>query len=93
MRSGGPSLTERVVRVVATQNGMDPLEMPPLYGALDGNSLEKLVEELEEGQALVFTYVGKRVTVTATGSIEITDQTTSAPETVATVQLRDEPRQ
>lgn len=93
MRSGGPSLTERVVRVVAREKGMNPLELPGLYRALDGNSLEKLVEELDEGQALVFNYVGKRVTVTGTGSIEITDDTTTSPGTVATVQLRDEPRQ
>lgn len=83
-------MTERVVRIVARQKGMDPLEMPPLYGALEGNSLETLVDELEGGQALVFNYVGKRVTVTATGSIEITDDTSGSPENVSTVGLRDE---
>lgn len=75
MRDGGPSLTERVVRTVAREKGTDPLELPSLYRALDGNSLENLVDELDEGETVVFRYVGKRVTVSSTGSIQITDAT------------------
>lgn len=85
MRHGGPSLTERVVRIVAREKGMDPLELPTLYSALDGKGLEELVEELDAGQQLVFDYAGQRVTVTATGSIEITEATAGTPGNVDTV--------
>lgn len=90
MRSGGPNLTERLVRIVAREKDVSPIELPPLYRALDGNSLETLVDELEEGQALEFYYVGKRVTVAATGSIEITDDTSGSSGRVATVGARDD---
>lgn len=85
MRSGGPNLTERVVLIVARETGVDPLELPTLYSALDGNTLEELVEELDGDEQLVFDYAGKRITVTAGGSIEITDATAGASGNVDTV--------
>lgn len=71
MMNEGRSPTHRVVKAVAMETNSDPLEMPPLYHALDGKSLEHCLEELDE-DSLTFSYAGVSVTVFCTGSVQIT---------------------
>lgn len=75
------SVTQRVVWAVARETGRDPLELPSLYTAIDGDSLESYVETVNAGQ-LTFEYVGMTVTVHSGGSVEITSGTASADESV-----------
>lgn len=73
------SVTTRVVRAVARETGRDPLELPSLYTAIDGDSLESYVNTVEDGH-LTFEYVGVSVTVYSNGSIELTASPITADE-------------
>lgn len=78
MGSGSRTVTQRVIAAVARETDTDPLELPPLYTVVDGDSLEAIVESLDNG-SFTFTYAGVRVRVTDTGTIEVTEPGT-APE-------------
>lgn len=67
-------MTQRVVRAVARETGRDPLDLPPLYGVIDGDSLDAYIERIDYGD-LSFAYAGVTVTVYATGTVQITDST------------------
>lgn len=73
------TVTQRVIRAVARETGQDPLELPSLYTAIDGDSLESFIERVDDGQ-LTFEYVGVTVTVYSSGSVEITNITAPTPE-------------
>lgn len=64
------SVTDRVVSAVARELNTDPLELPPLYNVVDGDSLESWVETSEDGE-LTFSYAGVRVTVYSSGTVEV----------------------
>lgn len=69
-------LSWTVIETVADAEGVDPLELPPLYSVVDPDALETLFQprtELQDTTArVVFTYHGHEVTVTAGGTVEVT---------------------
>lgn len=61
---------ERVVQTVAETTATDPLELPPLFEAVDPDALDAFVRSLERG-SVTFTYAGRSVTVDSDGSVTI----------------------
>lgn len=72
MRERSSPISERVVRAVATYTDTDPLELPPLYDAIDPDALNALVSELSGG-GLSFQYAGHSVTVESSSTIQVDD--------------------
>lgn len=70
MSGGGKPVSEGVIRRIAIETSRDALELPPIFETIDSDALEKVVSRMEEGEVR-FTYVGKSVTVTSSGTIEI----------------------
>ena len=67
-RVGDEIPTEAVVRAVATVRGVDPLDLPPLDGVLDGEALDDLFDDTfaglpRDGGLLIFEYCDCRVAV------------------------------
>lgn len=65
--------SERVVQEVSRRDGTDPLELPPLYSAIDPDALDAAVEGMAEG-AVRFRYAGYSVTVRSDGTVSVTDR-------------------
>jgi len=79
------SVSERVVQAVATTSNADPLELPPLYDAVDPDALDALVTGIADGK-VTFTYAGYEVTLTSDGAVtteEIAATGSSAGSTFA----------
>lgn len=72
-RTTGDQVAEAVVEATAEATGTDPLEMEPLYAAVDPDALESLVGGPPDGaNAMVtFDYEGCRVTVHRGGRVEV----------------------
>lgn len=73
---------ERVVRVVADEADVDPLELPPLYNTIDTDALDAVIETVPSG-SVQFRYADHYVTVYGDGSVEVTEQSDlelAAPE-------------
>ncbi|GAA0522478.1 hypothetical protein SAMN04488066_105101 [Halorubrum aquaticum] len=64
-----------VVEAVASANGREPLEMPPLYDTLDAEALDGLLTADRDGAhgnvGVSFTYDGAYVWVDSGGTIEV----------------------
>lgn len=76
---------ERVVRVVADEAEVDPLDLPPLYNTIDTDALDAVVETVPTG-SVQFRYADYFVTVYGDGSIEVTEESDldlAAPEPAA----------
>jgi hypothetical protein len=73
MRVDRMETSERVVQAVAAARTTDPLELPPLYDAIDPDALGAVVDRMDEGE-VVFTYAATEVTVTADGSVAVEEQ-------------------
>lgn len=58
---------ERIVSGVATLEGVDPVELPPLFDAVDPDALEAVFATTPSGTrrcgSVAFTYAGYRVRV------------------------------
>ncbi|USZ71800.1 HalOD1 output domain-containing protein [Natronosalvus halobius] len=70
------AVSHRVVNAVARKEGIDPIDLEPLYHAIDPESLDRLfsVEAAADDRAadeLTFTFAGYRVTVSADGSVDV----------------------
>ena len=57
------SFTETIVEEVAEREGVDPLELPPLYEAIDPEAVATVMtdvigDETREGVCLKFSYSG-----------------------------------
>lgn len=79
------SPSERVVRVVADETGVDPLDLPPLQRTIDADALDAAVRGLDDG-SVQFNYAGQCVTVRADERVEATAESTptlARPETTA----------
>lgn len=81
IESGTPERnpSERIVEAVADAEGVDPLELPPLYDAVDPDAVDSLfAPQLRVGSvpshdaAVRFEYHGYVVRVAATGRISLT---------------------
>lgn len=72
----GPTVSERVVQKVATASGTDALELPPLWDAIEPDALNKLVEEMADGE-VSFAYAGYEVTVTSDETVDLREHPTA----------------
>jgi hypothetical protein len=66
--------SETLVMAVADIAGVDPLELDPLYDAVDPDSLDQLVTSRGEPEVdgrMAFTFADHRVAVHASGLFEI----------------------
>lgn len=66
-----------VVEALATVEGVEPLEMEPLYDVIDGGAVDRLFEDhtapTEAAKTLMFTVDGWNVFVRSDGSIRVCD--------------------
>ena len=73
-----PVLTsEAVVERIANRKGVDPLELTPLYEAVDPDALDSLVtpgEGNDSALRIEFTYHGYELRVTGDGVIHIGEE-------------------
>lgn len=73
------SLSDRIVRAVAAEDGVEPLELPtPLYEAIDPDALEALFQpsgtsKNDSKLVVTFPYGGYSVTVT-NGEVSLTER-------------------
>ncbi|GAA0660482.1 HalOD1 output domain-containing protein [Natronoarchaeum mannanilyticum] len=75
------SLTERIVESTTDVAGADPLDLPPLYDAVDPDALEALYDrDGADGPEVEFTYAGCGVTVRGDGSVSVTPEPIGAGE-------------
>ncbi|MCU4926889.1 hypothetical protein OB905_13015 [Halobacteria archaeon AArc-dxtr1] len=69
-------VSQRVVHAVATETDTDPLELEPLFGVVDPESLDSLFEPTSGGATrstgtIRFEYEDCEVTVDADGSVDV----------------------
>lgn len=69
----GTSASEQVVQTVANQSDTDAVDLPPLFDALDPDSLDTLIREMDEGM-VSFDYAGYDITVNTNGAVEVDAQ-------------------
>lgn len=70
-RTDRPTLVA-VVETIAEAEGVDPLQLPPLYRAIDPAILEMLVEEQHNGiRHVEFEYLDYRILVADDGMLQI----------------------
>ena len=70
------TVSNKVIHTVARETQTDPIDLPPLYDVVDGDSLGAVVEQMDEG-SVTFGYAGVTVTVFATGTVEVTSASQS----------------
>lgn len=60
-------VSERIVTEIATRDGVDPIELPPLFDAVDPDALEVLFAPKANGETrrgrVWFRYAGYDVTI------------------------------
>ncbi|MWG36209.1 HalOD1 output domain-containing protein [Halomarina oriensis] len=62
-----PRVSTRIVEAVATELDHDPLQLPPLQDAVDGDALNLLFSTASTPPALTLAYAGCRVRVDESG--------------------------
>lgn len=63
-----------VVSLVADTTGADPLELPPLFDAIDPEAVQRVVQSGAAGSTKVrFEYAGCEVVVTGDGGLYVLD--------------------
>lgn len=70
--------SEGVVEAMAQHTDSDPLELPPLYKAIDPDALDALFHGQRKATAparVQFHYAGHSVTITEDGAIDVTAAT------------------
>lgn len=78
------TVTERVVDEVADRAGVSPLELPPIYEAIDPDALDRLFSGSPDDTApsppdsVTFAYAGYSVTVYRDRSVRIAAPTADA---------------
>lgn len=71
------SIGERIVGAVAQAQGVEPETLPPLYGAVDVEALDKLLASRPSGPespktfVVRFRYAECRITVRSDGSVDV----------------------
>ena len=66
-----------ILEEVADVKQSRPLDLPPLNDAVDVDSLEKIIDSLEQSEMVQFTYCQCRITVKGDGTIFIDTNETS----------------
>lgn len=72
----GISVPVEVVEEVASAEGVNPDELPPLGGTLDADALDRFVASLDArktatSEAVTFRYAGYRVAVSPDGDVSV----------------------
>ncbi len=63
-----------IITEIARLEGCDPIDLPPLYEAVDPDGLDSAIESVSDSDlSIEFLYNGYYVTVMGDGSIEIND--------------------
>lgn len=78
----GESLSTAVVQTLADAEGVDPLELDPLYNTLDPDALDKLFSSTGDSEpqgSVRFTTNGYEVTVTSTGRVHLSEVNVADP--------------
>lgn len=70
-RTSTPDVTTAVVGAVADAKAVDPLDLPPLYEAVDPDALGDLVGGAAGGARIEFAYAGCRVVVRGDGTVAV----------------------
>lgn len=62
-----------ITEQIAAKKGVDPLDLPPLYTAIDVDALTTLVTHRDDASDLEvqFSYAGYQVTVTGDGAVSV----------------------
>lgn len=71
------SVSGRVIETVAEEDGFSPTSMPFLYGAIDPDALEQLVDSMDASGVVSFAYNGYEVAVDGNGRIQLEQATPS----------------
>lgn len=72
----------RVVTAVAEAAETDPLDLPPLYSALDPDALDALVTNSESSSIfLTFPYAGYTVSIHGDGEVDVEEAPTRTTST------------
>ena len=84
-QSGDGNVSERVVAAVAAARDEDPLDLPPLYEAIDPDALDQLFGRgLSDGRngpgRVVFMLADCEVVVHSDGEVDVTAPGDRAPE-------------
>lgn len=66
-------LCSDIVTAIAERTGADPLEMDPLYDAVDVDAIEAIVGSAEDA-TVEFAYHGHTVVVDGDGSVTVTGE-------------------
>jgi hypothetical protein len=65
--------SERVVRSVAALTDTDPVDLPPLYDAIDPEALDRLVDSQADSECeIAFQYAGTEVYFSEPGDLHVT---------------------
>jgi len=78
-------ISTQIIEAIAETAGVDPLELPPLYEAIDPEALDTLIAGSEANQSaspdiIEFAYADYTVTVYGDQTIEVTDTVSSSAE-------------
>lgn len=67
--------SQAVVTAVADAKGVDPIDLPPLFGAIDPDALDALFESgavaSRQSGSVEFAYAGYLVEVAADGTVDL----------------------
>ena len=76
-----PEWTYRICVAVAERSGVDVHELPPLYDAVDPEAIGAFLESGDQTPetAVEFSYAGYRVSVDATGHVDLDQQPGQPP--------------
>lgn len=72
------SASETVVERIAHHEGVDPVDLTPLYDAIDPDALDAIIDGAEQRNTpldIEFTYHGYDVTVTSDGAVHVVRET------------------
>lgn len=67
-----PSYSVDIVREVAAKEGVDPLDLPPLYGVINPEQVDALVASASTVNTIEFEYYGYTITVSGDGTVRVT---------------------
>lgn len=73
MENPPQSVAENVVQSVAASAKTDPVELPPLYDAIEPDALDAMVHRMSNGE-VCFSYAGHKVTVRNDGTVNVMEK-------------------
>lgn len=69
----GSPVSETIVRRIAAEKDVDPLDLPPLFETVEPDALDQLVRSLDGGSdsSVRLDYAGYRVVVSGAGDVVV----------------------